>query len=1101
MATDLREQLQQALGAAYTLDRELGGGGMSRVFTAHDESLGRAVVVKVLPPELATLVSAERFRREVRLLAPLQHPHIVPLFAAGESDALPHYVMQYVEGESLRDRLARERQLPVADALRIARDVADALAYAHARGVVHRDIKPANILLTASHAVVADFGIARAVSRAVDRAAADTLTSTGLTPGTPEYMSPEQAAGERELDGRSDLHSLGAVLYEMLIGEPPFAAPTMQATIARVVSERAPAVRDRRPAVPAAVGDIVARCLEKSPADRPASAAALCDELTRALVAIEAGGRAPGDASHLDVSGAGSNTSARPRASVGTAVIRPLATYIGALAVVVLLARVATATMGLPDWVVPGALLVMAAGLPVVLATMVALSDGAGARTTSGDASRHWGVARLRRLLTWRRATVGGVLALSAFTLVVIAYMASRALGVGPAASLLAAGVVREREPILVADFHSPAPDSALGLAAAEAMRIALGESRAVLVASPASVGATLRRMGRGPGMRVDGDVAREVARRDGIRAIVQGGVARVGGGYLITARLLPTGEGAELASFAETASSADEIIPAVGKLARRLRGKVGESLKLVAAAPPLDRVTTSSLEALSKYSDALRARFYENDPFKGIALMEEAIGLDSTFAMAMRAVASWSAAEGLASPRTDSLLAAAYRLRHRLTERERYLTTGSYFQDVDRQRSIAAYQAAYDRDSTDFVAIHQLAFMLWSRREFARAETLYRREVALHPHVSLGYLTLASVQIGQGKYAAAESTAAELRRRFPADPLLVPIELRVGLRTRSLDSTIATIASLRDRTGVAGRRRAVAELSSLEYRRGRLAEARRLLAELQSLAAAQGAPLMALDLMTLEAEEDIFLRSRAGRGTAKIVDAVRLPLPRNLFVTHPARGDRPAYLGIASLLARSGRPDGARAILARYDAEITDSTRRRVEEPTRHEALAELALIEGDIETAVREFHAADMRPDGPVDGCTICLFERLARAHDAAGRPDSAIAMFERYLTTPFAGRHLLDDLHLARTYERLAELYEAAGDRERAVTYYEAFIDLWKAADPELQPRVARARTRLTRLQGLGTETSPRALQAGGRRDFSEPTPRGSGRHARQ
>lgn len=272
------QQLTAALSGRYVIQRELGRGGMATVYLAEDIRHQRNVALKVLKPELAQAVGAERFLREIVIAAGLHHPHILPLYDSGEADGLLYYVMPYVEGESLRDRLTRERQLPLDDALRIAREVADALSHAHSRGVVHRDIKPDNILLGGGHALVADFGIARAI----DVAGAGRLTETGLAVGTPLYMSPEQAAGEKELDGRTDIYSLACVLYEMLAGEPPFTGATAQVIWAKRLSEPVPRVSVVREIVPPGTEAALLKALARTPADRFATAAQFAEALSQA---------------------------------------------------------------------------------------------------------------------------------------------------------------------------------------------------------------------------------------------------------------------------------------------------------------------------------------------------------------------------------------------------------------------------------------------------------------------------------------------------------------------------------------------------------------------------------------------------------------------------------------------------------------------------------------------------------------------------------------------------------------------------------------------------------------------------------------------------
>jgi serine/threonine-protein kinase len=260
---DVLEQLRAALGDRYEVERLVGEGGMATVFLAKDLRYGRKVAIKALRAELAASIGADRFLREIRLAANLQHPNVLALYDSGEADGILYYVMPFIEGESLRDRLNREQQLPLHDAVRITREAAEALAYAHEHGVVHRDIKPENILLQNGHAVVADFGIARAAD-----AAGEKLTQTGMAVGTPHYMSPEQSLGADHADGRSDVYSLGCVLYELLAGQPPFDGPNSRAILARHAMEQVPSIRIVRQSVPEELEDAVMQALEKTPADR-----------------------------------------------------------------------------------------------------------------------------------------------------------------------------------------------------------------------------------------------------------------------------------------------------------------------------------------------------------------------------------------------------------------------------------------------------------------------------------------------------------------------------------------------------------------------------------------------------------------------------------------------------------------------------------------------------------------------------------------------------------------------------------------------------------------------------------------------------------------
>jgi serine/threonine-protein kinase len=273
---DLRDQLQNALGTAYLIERELGGGGMSRVFVAEDTTLGRKVVIKLLAPDLPAGVSADRFKREIRIAALLQHPHIVPLLSAGDSNGLPYYSMPLVAGESLRERISRSGELPIADAVRLLRGIADALAYAHEHGVVHRDIKPENVLVSGDHALVTDFGVAKAMS---DAAPSGALTSVGIALGTPAYMAPEQGAGDPSTDHRADIYAFGVLAYEVLAGQPPFAGRAAAALIAAHATEAPTPLARVRPSIDGRLAALMMHCLEKRPADRPQTAREIVREL------------------------------------------------------------------------------------------------------------------------------------------------------------------------------------------------------------------------------------------------------------------------------------------------------------------------------------------------------------------------------------------------------------------------------------------------------------------------------------------------------------------------------------------------------------------------------------------------------------------------------------------------------------------------------------------------------------------------------------------------------------------------------------------------------------------------------------------------------
>src|SRR5437016_14057881 len=754
---DLLARLQSALGDPYRIERELGGGGMSRVFLAQETALKRPVVIKVLPPEMAAGVNVERFRREVELAASLQHPHIVPLLSAAASGDLLYYTMPLVEGESLRAKLARQGELPVSETIRVLADVADALAYAHAHGVVHRDIKPDNVLISGKHAVVTDFG----VSKAVSASSGGSLTSLGVALGTPAYMAPEQAAADPHLDHRSDLYALGILGYEMLTGRPPFTAATPQATLAAQVTQTPQPVTAQRPAVPGALNALVMHCLEKHPADRFQSAGAVLEALEQMVT--PSGGITPTGSAPYDTVAAAAAARAPPLRVAGLFAL----TSVAVLGVVYFLMN----QLGLPGWVMPGAVGLLVAGLPIMVVTGLIERRRALARTTGRMATPPAG--GLHGWLTWRKAVGGGVAAFAALGLGAAGSSAMRLLGIGPVGTLVASGVLEQRARPVLADFENRTTDSTLGPSLTEALRVDLAQSGVIRLLDAATVGQALGRMGRPHATPPTLAVARELAQREGAKAVVHGQIDPLGRGYVVSAELVGAADGAALVAVRENAQDDGAIIGAVDRLSHRLRERIGESLKSIRASDPLEQVRTRSLEALRKYSQGVRASDAAQMA-RAVTLLQEAIALDTTFAMAYRKLAVVLSNAGGAQSRIAAAATQAFRHRDRLTPFERDLAEAYYYTSVeyDPAKTEAAYRAALEQQPENGVALNNLALLFNERRRFAEAESLTTLGLTVAPTQWALYINAMQAQIARGKFDDAARTAALLGRRAPGNPM-----------------------------------------------------------------------------------------------------------------------------------------------------------------------------------------------------------------------------------------------------------------------------------------------------------------------------------------
>ena len=768
-----------ALAATHDIGAELGGGGMSRTFVATERALNRRVVVKVLAPELLAGVSVERFKREVMLAASLQHPHVVPVLATGDADGLPWFTMPFVEGLSLRQRLA-EGPLGIGETIGILRDVARGLAFAHTRGVVHRDIKPDNVLLSEGSATVTDFGIAKAISAA--RTTADAgLTGTGMSIGTPAYMAPEQAAGDPDVDHHADLYAFGAMAYEMLTGAAPFAGRTPSKMLAAALSERPRPVEQLRPDVPALLAKVVMACLEKSPSDRPNQAS----DIVRVLDSVLSSGS--GAAAPVILQGA--------RVPVG----RALGIWAASTLLVLFVVWAASVSVGLPRWALPVAGGVMLLGLPVILFTWYAQRIAYRQFTTTPALTPGGGQAQHGTLhtiavkasphLSWRRTALGGAIAVGLFVVGVGGFMVARANGIGPAGSLIGKGQLDRNTRLILADFKSPASDTALGVTLTEALRADLAQSRSLRVLSRTNVRDVLRLMRRPVDIGVDLPLAREVATREGIKAIVDGEIVQLGGGYVVAARLVTTQTGEELGAFRETAATSNELLPAVERLSRALRERVGDSFKDIRDAKPLERVTTSSVEALKFYVQGMRAAEERRDLVAARSYLTEAIRLDSGFASAYRKLAVTLSNERGSQEEISRLLTKAYQSRDRLSESERLLTESSYFTSGPREdlrQATMALETLVERDTLFFPASNNLAVLFMRQGEWKQAEPLVRRAIRVEPGIQTGWLNLTRVLLERTRLAYLSFA----RRRVGRSNLLTTPGTRAACAPRSEPSS-----------------------------------------------------------------------------------------------------------------------------------------------------------------------------------------------------------------------------------------------------------------------------------------------------------------------
>jgi tetratricopeptide (TPR) repeat protein len=957
---DLLERLQRALASRYRIERELGRGGMATVYLAQDLKHDRPVAIKVLDPEVTAAIGPERFLREVKTVARLTHPHILPLHDSGEADGLLFYVMPYVEGESLRARLEREKQLPVEDALRIAREVAEALSYAHGRGVVHRDIKPENVLLEEGHAVVADFGIARAVMAA----GGEKLTATGVALGTPAYMSPEQSTGSRDLDGRSDLYSLGCVLYEMLAGVPPFSGPTAESLVHQHFNVAPRPVTELRPAVPAAVSAALERALAKTAADRFETAGRFGESLGAAIPA-------PAPESLAGASGP------PPRAAEGKpALARPQRALVGAVVLFLLAVGAFTA---------------------------------------------------------WKTGVLSGLVGGTPHPI--------------------------KKDWILVADFEGPPDDSTLAITARDLVSAALDQSAIVATVPPEQIRIALEMAGKPTSTRMDAEVAKQLAYRSAVRAVVEGKIGRLGPGYSVVLRLVDAESLKVILTERAAAKNQDALIPTLGRLAEKLRARLDEKRDAIKATRSPEAVATSSFEAYRLYVQGTRL-MRSGSSEKAIPVLREALALDPDFAYAWRRLGV--AFGNMDQP--DSGLAAfdeALRRPGRLTAIQRLEVEALRASDAgDLRAALAAYDRLLQADSSATLALNR-GFVLEGLGRLEEALEWTRMAERTSPFGVPQILWINEARLLRRLGRVDE--AREVVRNITG---VTGAKARIGLEMtannwaaveRISDSLLADPGLAED-----DRADALRVLALAQYARG-------------GLRAAGATDERAEELSRASAFATADQSRRRQLALAVETGGV-IPLPADTWAGDSStanlltRGLRAAIAGDRAQAQR--HLDAARARWAHSRPELAwqGATPALLE--------ARIAALAGRWDEAARILRpiAAQRveigtRVPGRAGMSNVRWF--MADAFEKLGQPDSAAVILERVTSDPAPwepDRGIL----LAFAHRRLVLLYARMGRLEDARRHWLILAETVRTPDPEIRPLIAEARAALMSAEGMAKST---------------------------
>jgi tetratricopeptide (TPR) repeat protein len=801
-------------------------------------------------------------------------------------------------------------------------------------------------------------------------------------------------------------------------------------------------VAEVRPTVPNDVATTVSKSLAKAPADRYQSAEELAAALS-ALSTATSGATLPGIAPRWS----------HPLAVAGLSGVAA----VGVLGLVYFLMM----QLGLPDWVLVAAAVLLVVILPFTLGTGLVERR----RLTRTVPTPSSGLGRVaNRWLRWRKAALGSIVAFACLGVVTTSHMAMRLLGIGPAGTLLSTGVLEERERMVLADFEDRSGDSSRGDAVTLLVRTDLSQSPAIRLLQPLEMDAVLRRMELPRDTRINTDLALEVAEREGVKAVVTGEINVVGGAYVISAQAVVAGTGESLIPLRETARDSTGIIDAVDRLTKRLRERIGESLRSLRATPTLSRTTTASLPALRKYTQGRQA-VRQGNRRRGVELLREAVAIDSMFATAYAFLALQLWNQGIERNAQVEAISAAMRLRYRLPERELYHLEQVYYTAFDHQprKVIEVAQSHLGLDSSNKSTLSYLGFSYRQLREWEQALRYYRWAVTVDSVSAVENYLLIRTLLDMNRVDEAEVALARFEQVLPGHPSVARGGFNIAVALGDYATAEAGLHAVRTahpenlnvRIGTASR------LWSLAVLRGQLREAERWYEQVFELNEQIGLTTQCIQAVSRKTVMDILVRGNSADALVGLTSTLAQYPLRDI-----APLDRP-YTDLAVAYAVAGDTRAAREVLAEYES-VVPAHLRRYDERNKRVALGLIALAEERSSDAVEEFKAAD---EGQ---CSICALPLIARAYDASGQTDSAIAFYERYMATPRYDINAADWInkpaaHMPAAHKRLGELQEERGNRDKAVEHYNEFVDLWQDADPALQPHVEDVRQRIARLMG--------------------------------